>query len=896
MRNIKNENSQKGSAIVMMIVAIAVMMLLSVNILSSSSYTYRYTKMLGDGDSTFFAAESASRRMFAFTKSILSANPYYGINQKLVSGSEALYVDNVLKDIVKESAWNKYIEVNGDQGRTFKVDFGRFEIHEWSRAKSSITGLDVIKAKVGILTVSSCYMTENPSIITTNNKRLFFEDTLEVPYYEPIKLTSSILSIGDIVAKGSGFGLPGLTTANIYGDVLSYGTFPKGTISPRQYFYGGIMAIQNAQLNIFGNAYSRGFVRSGAYMNSSGQKIIDASEVNVSKDIVAQCIQTFSEFSKIYSYRNAYTFDDMEINGENSIIGINGSYFGLSDNKTSRNHDENSCILNSSALHYTLGSTSNSRVVINGDVVIAGSGYKIDQNGHGVFEIESAGLIYPEDNTLAGFSQNVPTYKYVDEIDPSGLLTDLTVPYVEFLKNSAIRKFGYVNVIQGYAPVVTGYYTSATISPNIGIWKQQIGNLITGSDYNNRWAPFSTFVRPATINGITGSTLVGANDSIYWDANYTLDPGLLVPGKYMMVERLSVLANSYQLDGFTPSDIGEVYKYGNGTGTELTVHNFLDEEKDATFLTTNIMPKVERFWNYYWKEKNITAWDTYLAYTNDPANIVEYPDIQALPAGQSAYINVMKQEEGGYIDSDFKSHIPNLLDLLNAKVNKIARRTYPPEPVDLMNPTPAELEWRFDVDNTISETIEKIKSLKLKLGATVPASYIVVIPDTDFSTTTTSAINVATYAPDGNLTPYLIVCEDSNTDIEVNTTFKGIIMTKSRVIVKTNGLVLGAVIATGRNRENFNKSTVDVDGVAPANTYNVNRVDPNDMAHMTLLNNGDLAGLILETTGLGTPPTIDFYMGNSSDVKYHNIYSTLVAREDLLKAFNDVGVPLFQIF
>ena len=38
---------------------------------------------------------------------------------------------------------------------------------------------------------------------------------------------------------------------------------------------------------------------------------------------------------QVLVYRNAYTFDDLEINGANSIIAINGSYVGMSTGVTS---------------------------------------------------------------------------------------------------------------------------------------------------------------------------------------------------------------------------------------------------------------------------------------------------------------------------------------------------------------------------------------------------------------------------------------------------------------------------------------------------------------------------------------------------------------------------------
>lgn len=890
MRRNNSKKLQKGSAIVIMIVTIAVMMLISVSFLSSSSYTYKFTKALGDADSTFFAAESASRRWFSLTRETVENNQYYAINHELEYKKEAEYVESVLNEIRGESGWKEQIKVNGDNGRVYTCDFGRFEIYSAERKTGtlgSLIGKPVVRAEVGLLSVSNCTLAESPEVITTNNKRLLFQDVIEIPYFAPIKLTSAVLSIGDVVAQGVDYGTPSgvLAESIIIGDVNSFGSFPSMTLSPKQYFFGGIMAIRNAKLNIFGNAYTRGFVRVGAYIDAATGllKVLDESEINVTKDILAQCIQTFSRKGKIYAYRNAYTLDDLEINGEESIVGINGSFFGLNDNKDATNHDETSCILNSSALHYTMETTSLSRVVINGDVVLAGSGYKIKQDGTGDFEIESAGLIFPEEND--GFTSRLPCYKYEDEIikfagaEPSDR-------YINFLKNSMIRKFGYVNIIQGHNPIATGYGPSSSYT-DIEDWKKEIDLLRSDPavQYKNKWPVSEYFKQPKSallkneISGITGSTIVGANDGLYWDDDYTSDPAL-VTGVKGSVIKPRWLNLDYSLDGFTPSDLA--VSYISPTGTGLNIHNPLDEEIYAE-LTTNVQADMETFWKSYWKDRGIHDWDEYWQFAKN--NTLFSPT-----ANISEYIDVMKSKEGlGYgWSAGYNSHLPNLKNLIESKLNTLATRSYP-----AMGFT----AWNYDMRTTIKETIEKIEALQKKIGTF--GDNIIIIEDDLTASATETPLNVGTLACGyDNSEPYLVVCKDPNVDVIVNGTFRGIILAKGRVRIQKNGKVLGSVIATGRFGNDKNKSTAD--GKLYMNTFS--QLDLGGVNMMNNLNNGEYAGVILEANvGAGTMPTVDFYYGENTDntTLYNNLsnaYSNWMGRDFLLKKFNDVGVPLYQIF
>ena len=94
-------------------------------------------------------------------------------------------------------------------------------------------------------------------------------------------------------------------------------------------------------------------------------------------------------------YRNAYTFVDLEINSENSILFINGSYVGLTKGREDGEltpHDNLSGIVNSAIIHNLLSEPSQkSRIFIGGDVIVPGGTMRINpENGEAIGQIEDA--------------------------------------------------------------------------------------------------------------------------------------------------------------------------------------------------------------------------------------------------------------------------------------------------------------------------------------------------------------------------------------------------------------------------------------------------------------------------------------------------------------------------
>jgi len=266
------------------------------------------------------------------------------------------------------------------------------------------------------------------------------EFAFNVPIDGKFKLEAAIYSVGDLYVSSDPEGPRSEAFYNdnfnptITGDVNIFGTSAKNILVPSQYFYGGIYALCNSKLKINGNAYTRSFIRTGTYLGSRPESAgndgrSDKSEIHITKDAVAQCIQGFGNDNKIVVYNNAYTFDDIELNGQNSVIAINGSYIGLTGGELSdsggnwsytisNNHDTSSAIVNSAPLHNMLNDKSlSSRIVINGDLLVAGSTFKIDPaDGTMQGEIEDASLAWDK-------IANLPYYKIFDWNDSGSQYT-----------------------------------------------------------------------------------------------------------------------------------------------------------------------------------------------------------------------------------------------------------------------------------------------------------------------------------------------------------------------------------------------------------------------------------------------------------------------------------------
>lgn len=431
----KIAGSNKGVTLILVIVVLTVVTILANILIETAFQNYRMGKASGYTDYSYYAGESAIQKCCDILNA-KCADPAladtYSITYNGVDKDFAVAVVNALAGYIGElSAGGSFndFDVNDDTGNMADIAI-ELEYLDYSRDELSNPGK--IEIEIGLAAQSSYVV--KPFL--SGDKKVYAKKKFLVTVPSGFELRGPVYTIGDLMADHS--------NVDILGDVHVYGTSPEYLKSPKQYYYGGIFAKSNSEMKIRGNAYSRSFIRTGLYSNPGG----DTSSVYVYKDAVAQCLQIFGEGQRIAVLRNAYTFDDLEVNGENSVLAVNGSFFGLSDGGGAGDfyHDSSSAIVNSATLHhFNSFESQKSRIVINGAVMVNGGTFRIDDDGNTHYQIEDASLAW-----------------FTDPLNPSPVYKNAPVPldgsystYVKWLKDydSELKAKGFGNLFQVYNPV-----------------------------------------------------------------------------------------------------------------------------------------------------------------------------------------------------------------------------------------------------------------------------------------------------------------------------------------------------------------------------------------------------------------------------------------------------------
>ncbi|AEV68049.1 hypothetical protein [Acetivibrio clariflavus] len=404
--------NRKGATFVTVVIVVTVLVLLGSVLLDAVMTNLVLTKRHMNIDFAYYAGESAIENWFSVIESNIDkiASDYTGEVEPSDNVSRERLANHIV-DQIKEKAllkdlWVDIANKSDSLIATSPVDTSAqvkfvdliLEKTYWENSLG-----DYIEIYLGIKSKSSFSLPN--TAYSTSNKEVYAVKPFKVKCPTRNYLESAIWSVGDFYINGNGLG----KTAVVKGDVFTFGSYAKDVHEMDQQLFGGIYALNKGILYVYGNAYSRSFVRTGPYAKEN-----DNSEIRVFKDIIAQCIQVFGDSDRIIGLRNAYTFDDIEVNGEDSFIAINGSYFGLTEGE--RYHDESSAIVNSALIHSLArrGSISfnssdmspafKSRIVINGDVIVGGSTMKIDtETNFTLGPIENASLAYNKLNELAQY-------------------------------------------------------------------------------------------------------------------------------------------------------------------------------------------------------------------------------------------------------------------------------------------------------------------------------------------------------------------------------------------------------------------------------------------------------------------------------------------------------------
>lgn len=439
--------SKKGATFVTVVIIVTVLIILSSILLDAVMSNLVMTKRHMNIDFAYYAGESAIENWISIIESNIDAIAANYDSDVDPSSEESrnnfathivnqIKAKSLLKDLWIDVA-NKSdsLVATSPIDTSAKVKFLDITLEKtyWENSMG-----DYIDIYLGIKSKSSFSLPNTP--YNTGNKEVYAVKPFRVKCTTKNYLESAIWSIGDFYINGNGIG----KTAVVKGDVFTFGSYAEDVHEMDQQLFGGIYALNRGDLRIYGNAYSRSFVRTGPYAKEN-----DDSEIRVYKDIIAQCIQIFGDGDRIIGLRNAYTFDDIEINGDDSFIAINGSYFGLTKGK--QHHDESSAIVNSALIHSLARKGSipidspafKSTIVINGDVVIGGSTMKVEsytKDGKTEYRtlgpIENASLAYNKPSEL-------PQYRLHNDWSTEG-------SYHKQLREEAEKGniIGYLNLFQ----------------------------------------------------------------------------------------------------------------------------------------------------------------------------------------------------------------------------------------------------------------------------------------------------------------------------------------------------------------------------------------------------------------------------------------------------------------
>lgn len=577
--------NEKGVALISVIIVTAVILLFGTILVEASVQGLKLTKHSRNIDFARYAGDTSIENWFYkiekkasdedFIKTVLS-DPSYPIpaNETEAMNLAIGIVDELKKDLnvrqfIDISATlseSNNLEINGTdiqglgelQGLDYDAGdvitgFSEVRIATITDAEGNkslavqAVGADfdasenILTVIIGI-TVNALY---SDGVYSTDNRIIYAEKEFEfkIPDRSIFELEYAILTLGDLYANN--------VEGNVKGDVNVFGTFPNITGDPKQHYYGGIYAINNAKLNLMGNAYTRSFIRTGDYKPRAfhnpadgAYSATDGSAIHVYKDAIAQNIQLFGNDSEIATYRNAYTFVDLEINSERSILFVNGSFVGLTKGQGHINtpHDNLSGIVNSAVIHNLLSEDSQkSRIFIGGDVVVPGGTIRIDpEDGTGVGQIEDASAAWWE-----SFSGKGPFYRLWDDDkiteNPDLYAEELMRTYRELHAGDYLG--GHTNIFQDSTYRVnikensnwfnSGFYTNESLKNAIANGIASLRGLSINEAKNNKTGVITNitgaWTYPLAANG--GLYEYGDNDyaesrtnfQFLNDSNYILD-------------------------------------------------------------------------------------------------------------------------------------------------------------------------------------------------------------------------------------------------------------------------------------------------------------------------------------------------------------------------------------
>lgn len=732
---IKRNNA---AALPSVLVVSAILITLVMSLLNISAQQYKVTKSHRNMDYAYMGSSSIIEKTFDLVQGYAEKGiaTYTTVNYINDEQYAADVVENMIKPEIISGINNNTDqtkrEINVDNTGLNNAEGEILEVTYIPGSAKPVSGSpNKLEIRIGIL-AKAAY---KRGAYITDNSKVYGEEKfiIEKPTKGGFK-PAAVNGIGDLFVSK-------YMKSIIKGDVKIVGTSPQKARQMEQYYYGGIYTKNNADLTIDGNAYVRSFIRSGEYDQTGA----DNSSIKIKGNAVAQSIQIFGENDKLLVYKDAFTFDDLELNGLNSVIAINRHYFGLSNGEVLVNglpvnnefHDASSAVVNSSIVHHpdegSLDKAKKSKIVINGNVFINGGTYRVNPlTGEVLFkstfdaskkvldegspQIEDASTAWNNSDEMPTYKNFTfePDYKNLDTI-PQGVIEPLYHSLNIDRSNDWIVEQAKAGNAKGYGNLFQ-------------YWDTQ-----DDADVEN-W--FNDQVKTAMEKGY--SNITGVKSKIFGYCSYEMAAN----GTMYFMNKVATQEDDSQV-------IRDKYN-----------RKVLESENDykkAHYYTDNSINWPD--WALEWNDAMNNSWDNYLLRTSTLLEAVKVPFIA--------------------VTADFVSRE---YDWNNLNIN------------NTMQTTNGDIKFEKIGDELAN----------LKTGTTdcvITTSDISAIPvNSNGYCPINSVLDPNKY--------YVIVNQDPTITLEINGEMRGIVYTTGKVVLSPDAYLYGFVIAAGRGIDN-NRSAAD---------------------------------------------------------------------------------------
>ncbi len=578
-------NKRRGMALPAVLILCTLLILMIVPLLAMSLQQLKISKNQELVGYAYLASNSMTEQAMYYIQEYVNDTSKSYLT--LYDPDPSIYATNIIGQLrtLIDTNLSKSIDVSG-----IATNLAKTRVKDIVLVGTSDLG-DKIIITLGIYTISSYTRNMNSASGQEIYSEVVFEVEKPKTYFRP----AAFNGIGDLFVKG-------YIDAKIKGDVKLVGTAPQKAMQPEQNYYGGIYARENSKLSIDGNAFVRAFIRCGDY------DLDDKSYINIKNNAVAQCIQIFGNNDKILVQKDAYTFDDLEMNGMNSVIAVNRNFFGLSNGSGEEGmfHDASSAIVNSAVIHHpfedSIEEAMKSKIIINGNVFINGGTFWIDpdtgeivkredkdRDGDGftdppVGQIEDASVAWNTEDELStykNFNFNDDTAKVYYHGNEGQGDFDLfnTYIYGEY-DNTISRARGFGNLFQQWTP-----YTDSVDTEN---W---FNNIVP--NYMKKYSDFNSagLQEPSKIRGYCNYE-IAANGTMY----------------FMWKQRFLPVKSYYSMTQVTKADMNRLYGTNNAAEKEFNESLYYlsnDDKKDFTD------PNNANFWSKKWDGLASATWADY---------------------------------------------------------------------------------------------------------------------------------------------------------------------------------------------------------------------------------------------------------------------------------------------